>query len=102
MKFAKSLLAGLLSIGYLGAINNARAADGVLSKSELTPNSYCHGQFPAIRPNASGTDHPIVKSANTGDVVDFYGSCDETPTDKDQVWQQKLDGERRWDRGYHD
>jgi hypothetical protein len=104
MRFAKPLLAGLLLIGSLGAINNAMAAggamagDGVLLKDELTPASYCHETFPAMRPSTLGTDAPTLKSATTGDVIDFYGSCNENPTGKDQVQEQKLDQEHRWDR----
>ena len=27
-------------------------------------------------------DEPTLKSPTSGNVVDFYGSCNETPTDK--------------------
>jgi len=106
MKSAKSLLVGLFLIGSLGAINSGMAADGamapdgVLSRDELAPNSY-REQFSAQSSN-SDKDDPNLRSANIGDGVNFYGPRDEKQTGKDQLWQQKLDEERRWDRGYHD
>ena len=91
MKITNSFLAGLLLIGSLGATATAMAADdGILLKQELTPGNYCHEKFRAMRPSTLGTDHPTLKSSTTGDVIDFYGSCDESPTGKDQLWQQKL------------
>ena len=42
MKIATSFLAALLFTGTLGAINTAMAADGIVSKDELTSSSYCH------------------------------------------------------------
>jgi hypothetical protein len=101
MKRITSCLSVLVLIGSLG-VSAARAADGVLLKNEDVPGSYCHETFPAIRPSTLDTDHPILKSANTGDVIDFYGPCDESPTGKDQVWQQKLDEQHRWELDYDD
>jgi hypothetical protein len=100
MKIATSFLAGVLFIGSLGAINNAIAEDGILSKDELTPNSYCHEKFPAMHRGTLGDDQPTLKDSGTGDVIDFYGPCDESPTGKDQVWQQKLDDEHRFEQDY--
>ena len=48
MKIATSFLAGVLFIGSLGAINNAIAEDGIVSKDELAADSYCHEKFPAM------------------------------------------------------
>jgi hypothetical protein len=58
MKIRTSVLAGLFFISSLGAINSAIAEDGILSKQEFTPGSYCHEKFPAIRPSTLNTDHP--------------------------------------------
>ena len=49
MKIAISFLAALLFTGTLGALNNAIAEDGILSKDQFTAGSYCHEKFPAIR-----------------------------------------------------
>ena len=78
MKIATSILAGLIFMSALDGIASAKAEDGVLSKDELTAGSDCHEKFPAIRPSTLGTDNPTPKSANTGDVIDFCGPCNET------------------------
>jgi hypothetical protein len=49
MKIATSLLAATLLLGSFGAIDTAMGASGIISKQELTPDSYCHLKFPAIR-----------------------------------------------------
>ena len=100
MKIATSFLAALLFAGTLGAINTAMAADGIVSKDELTPGSYCHEKFPAIRQSTLGDNQPELKSSSTGDVVDFYGPCDEKPNGKDQDQTQKLEDQHRWEMEY--
>jgi hypothetical protein len=42
------------------------------------------------RTNGPGT----CTNPKTGDIIDFYGRCDEDPLGKDQVAAQKLDDER--------
>jgi hypothetical protein len=41
MKIAPSFLAALLFTGTLGALNNAIARDGILSKDKFTGGGYC-------------------------------------------------------------
>ena len=82
MKIATSFLAGLLLIGTLGATATATAADGVISKQkhppgviykqELTPGSYCHLRFPAIREETLSSDHPVLLDPSDGDIIDYY------------------------------
>ena len=102
MKIATSFLAALLFTSALGALNNAMAADGILFKQEATPGSYCHLKFPAIRQSTLDDDQPVLKDSSTGDVIDFYGSCDEDPLGKDQVHEQKLEAQHRWAHDYED
>ena len=102
MKIATSFLAALLFTSALGALNNAMAADGVLLKQEATPGSYCHLKFPAIRQSSLDDDQPALKNSGTGDVIDFYGSCDENSLGKDQVHEQKLEAQHRWAQDYED
>jgi hypothetical protein len=64
----------------------------------LTDDSYCHLKFPAIRPSTVGTDQPQLKSAETGDTVDFYGPCNHDPLGKDEVAHQKQEDEHLRDR----
>jgi hypothetical protein len=80
MKIATSLLAGVLFIGTMGAVNTAVAADGVLAKDHLTTGEYCHEKFPAIHPSALD-DQPTLQDP-TGTVIDFYGPCGENPLGK--------------------
>jgi hypothetical protein len=64
------------------------AQDGAISKEEATAG-YCHMKFPAIRQRTLSSDNPQVKRRATGDVIDFYGDCNESPTSTDQVLEQK-------------
>ena len=102
MKIATSFLAALLFTGTLGALNNAIAEDGVLLKDPLTPGSYCHEKFPAMRQSTLDDGQPALKDSSTGDVIDFYGPCDESPTGKDQVQEQKLEAQHRFAHDYED
>ena len=112
MKIATSFLAGLLLIGSLGASGTATAADrviskqelppGVIYKQELTPGSYCHLKFPAIREETLASDHPVLKDPSEGDIIDYYGPCDEDPLGADQVHEQKLDHYHRFQHDYED
>ena len=100
MKIATSLLAAVLFTGSLGAINTAMSADGIIYKQELTPGSYCHLKFPAIREETLASNYPVLKDSTSGDVIDFYGPCDENPVGKDQVQEQKLEQQHRWEQDY--
>jgi len=92
MKIRTSVFVGLFFLSSLAAVNSALAEDdGIISKQEFAPGSYCHEKFRAIDQSTLGSDDPTLKSSTTGDVIDFYGPCDESPTGKDQVWEQKLD-----------
>ena len=102
MKIATSLLAAVLFTGTLGAFNNAIAEDGILQKDQLTGTSYCHEKFPAIRHGTLGDDQPQLKGSSTGDVIDFYGPCNENPVGKDQVQTQRLEDQHRWEMEYSD
>ena len=77
MKIATSFLAAVLFTGTLGALNNAIAQDGILSKDEFAGTGYCHMTFPAIARHTLGNDQP--ERSSKGDVIDFYGSCDTEP-----------------------
>ena len=96
MKRMRSCLMVLVLVGSLGA-SIARAADGVLLKEDSVSTSYCHMKFPAIRPSTLGDRQPELKDSTTGDIVDFYGSCDESPVSKDQVVSQRIEHERQWE-----
>jgi len=94
MKIATSFLAALLFTSALGVLNNAAAQDGVLLKQEDTPGSYCHEKFPAMSGSSLAGNEPELNP--TGDIIDFYGSCDEKPTGMDQVQSQRIANQRHW------
>ena len=92
---SKWFVAGLILTGTLGlggariAAADDNSSSGILSKTALSDGSnYCHLQFPAMRPSTLTSDRPQLKSANTGDIVDFYGPCDHDPTGKEEVLSQ--------------
>ena len=98
------IVTGALALGGMKTVSanelSSTQPDGVLSKTELGGSNYCHLQFPAIRPSTLNTDHPQLKSPNTGDVIDYYGPCDHDPLGKSEVLSQEQENESAWDRGY--
>jgi len=102
MKNVKTLLAALILLGNITASGTALAADGILSKTEDVPGSYCHEKFPAIEGRTLASDDPVLKSADSGDVIDYYGPCNENPLGQDQVQEQKIEQRHRWSSNYED
>ena len=76
------------------------AADGILKEQSAEASNYCHLKFPAIDENTLASDRPVLKDSRTGDIVDFYGPCDEDPLGKNQVASQKLDDGHRWQNDF--
>jgi hypothetical protein len=102
MKSTALFFAALLSLVSLTVSSAAENPDGIISKTELTPGSYCNVKFPAINEETLSSDNPVLKSRNSGDIIDFYGPCDEDPTGPDQVESQKQDLQRSLGRDYAD
>ena len=100
MKIATSLLAALLLTGTLGSMSTAMSADRVISKDELTANSYCHEKFRSMAGRSLDSDRPVIN--NSGAIIDFYGSCNESPVGQDQIQDQKLEAQHRWEMEYSD
>jgi hypothetical protein len=86
-----TILSTVLLLGAMGP-NVASASDDVMivSKDALVTGSCCHMKFPAIREETLATAHPMLKEAGSGDIIDFYGSCDHDPLGIDEVQSQKL------------
>jgi hypothetical protein len=95
MKIIKPILAALLLIGTLGGYHAAFAADGTILKQEVTSGGYCHMKFPAIREDTLAEDHLVLKVPNEGNLIDFYGTCDEDPVGKDQVHEQRIENQHQ-------
>ena len=100
MKTIAPIISAVLLAGSLASA--ALAGDTIVSRATNVDEGYCHMRFSAIRPRTLAGDHPQLKSPDTGDVIDYYGSCDESPTGKDQVTSQKLDEQFRFGRDYED
>jgi hypothetical protein len=71
--------------------SNVFAANGILLKEQFRAADYCHMKFPAIKERTLAGNNPELKDSSSGDVIDFYGSCDESPTGQDQIAAQKLE-----------
>ena len=98
VKIATSFLAALLLVGSLGVSSNTfAAAPGVISNAAFTPGSYCHLTFPAIREDTLSWDRPVLKDRSSGDIIDFYGSCDHDPLGKDEIASQRRQAAERYD-----
>lgn len=92
MKRIRLLLSLLLVAGALSWITaRVSAQEGVLLKVQLDPSSnYCHMKFPAIRTETLESGSPVLKAADSGDIIDFYGPCDHDPIGKEEVQAQRL------------
>ncbi len=102
MKITTLFFAALLSLSALGIASASENPDGVISRAELVPGSYCNIKFPAIDENTLNSDQPVLKSASSGDIIDFYGPCNENPTGQNQVQSQKQDLDLSLGHGYSD
>jgi hypothetical protein len=102
MKIATSFLAALLLVGSFGTSGALAAAEGVISNATFTPGSSCHLTFPAIREDTLSWDRPVLKDASSGDIIDFYGSCDHDPLGKDEIASQRRQESERLGVDYGD
>lgn len=102
MRIVTLLVGALLLVGSLGTSTAFSAPPGVISNAVLTPGTYCHLTFPAIREDTLSSDHPVLKDPGEGDIIDFYGPCDTDPLGEDQVHPQRQDHRRRLRREYRD
>jgi len=94
--------AAAFSFMLIGTLaGSASAVDSTVVKDSATAD-YCHMKLPAIRSRTLPTPDPQVKSNATGDVIDYYGDCNETPTSRDQVIEQKHDESFSFGRNYED
>jgi preprotein translocase subunit SecG len=96
----KRFTATLSTAVLVGSLAGSALAAGQVQARNEDNEQECHLKFPAIRQRTLSSDSPQLKSATTGDVIDFYGSCDESPTGADQIRQQKHDEEFQFARDY--
>jgi hypothetical protein len=99
MKSIQLLLSALLFNGILGFSAQPLSAQAMPegAPSATIPdrsNNYCHMKFPAIREETLGGNHPILKDADSEDIIAFYGPCDHDPLGKDEVQAQLMQMQR--------
>ncbi len=98
---ASAILA--VSLGF--GIVRAWAAEGV-SKNVVvatalgSASNYCHLKFPAIDQSSFGSDQLVLKDADTGDMIDYYGPCDHDPLGKEEAAKQLHDQQLYHQRGH--
>ncbi len=101
MIVASAILAA--SVGF--GIARTRAAENV-SKNVIVATAlgsganYCHLKFPAIDQSSFGSDQLVLKSADTGDMIDYYGPCDHDPLGKEEAAKQLHDAQLYHQRGH--
>jgi hypothetical protein len=83
------IVLGIAIVTIVLGASPVRAATGVISKTPMSADSYCHERFPAIRGRTLGSKHPALKNPGTGDIIDFYGACNHNPVGKGEVSSQK-------------
>jgi hypothetical protein len=52
-------------------------------------------RFPAIGEDTLSWDRPVLKDKSTGDIIDYYGSCNHDPLGKEEIWAQRLQEQRQ-------
>ena len=100
MKHIGTTLSTLVLAGSLASV--AVAADNWTAARDVAGTNYCSMRFPAMTQRSLASKHPQLKSAQTGDVIDYSGPCDETPTGKDQVQEQRREESFMFGRAYED
>jgi hypothetical protein len=87
MKNTTSLISSLVVSSALLWSATVKADEPII-KTPLDLPGYCHMQFPEMRSDTLDWDRPVLDNAS-GNVVDFYGSCDYDPTGADAIQGQR-------------
>lgn len=100
MKSRKLLIALSVIVGAIGSSGATAHAENVILKEASTPSSYCHLKFQAIQESTLANARPSL--ATSGDLIDFYGSCDHDPLGSDEVQAQRIESQHRFAIDYED
>jgi hypothetical protein len=95
--FAALLLSGSMVTTYSPA--NANEIPGFLFKEELAPDSFCRMEIMALTTQGFAGQQPVLKYPNSDEVIDYYGSCSETPVGQDQSDARRRD-QYGWENNY--
>ena len=93
------ILAASLGVGLARAVADDQDTSSDISTAPLSLEGYCHLRFPAIQGRTLASNHPQLKSPDSGDMVDYYGPCDHDPLGQDEVNRQKQELEIRRQAG---
>jgi hypothetical protein len=102
MRIATSFVAAFFLIGSFVVSRAPAGAGEVFSKAVLTPDNYCRPKFPAIDEKSLTSNISLLKRPRSGDIIDFYGPCDEDLVGKRQQESQQHDLELRFGHSYSD
>jgi len=100
MKITKILPELLLLAGTLAAGAASAGEGGVLAKAQAVLGNYCHMKFLSIRENTLEQKRPVLKDASSGDIIDFYGTCNHDPLGKEEIQRQRDEQQRRFSHEY--
>lgn len=89
----KLAMLGLVLAGCSASTGPEMLNGEMLSKETLADN-YCHMRFRTVE-----SSDP-ARPQEPGDIVDFYGPCDESPTSRDQLLKLQRDRYYRYQREY--
>ncbi len=100
--FSAVLAASLgFGIAHAWAVEGVGVSKDVVASTALGPEgTYCHLKFPAIERSSFGSDNSVLKSADTGDMIDYYGPCDHDPSGKEEINRQLHDEQLYIQRGH--
>jgi hypothetical protein len=100
MNKTKCLIVTALFAGIIDTGATLARAQSTISKEVAVPGSYCHMKFPAIREDTLSEATPGFTVS--GDLIDFYGTCDHDPLGKDEVQSQRLETQHRFKVDFED
>ena len=72
----------------------------LLLKERITGTNFCHMKFPAMDEDTLAARQPELKAPSSGDIIDFYGSCDYDPDGRLAISEQKHDQTHWWSKSY--
>ena len=82
-KSLATLSAFILTSMVLWSANPARA-QGLVVKESANLSSYCNIKFPPMEEGTLSWDSPVLEES-AGTAIDFYGSCDHSPTGAEEA-----------------
>jgi hypothetical protein len=102
MKTSKLFLAVLVLSGNVVATYTLAGANnipGLVTKDGVVSESHCRMQTKTSTPESFLGMPPLLNVPNSGELIDYYGPCDETPIGQSDLDTQRLD-QYGWENNY--